>query len=100
MEMRERYQWEAERGDGTIVSEGADLSGCVRFSLIPRAAGLPQHDVTGVPMLRRFCRGFMRVLGPNKDEYVHCVVCPEFRFYVRSSDGAALVTPADYELYL
>ncbi len=33
-------------------------------------------------------------------EYVHCVVCKGFRYYVRSSDGTVLVTPEDYELYL
>jgi hypothetical protein len=33
-------------------------------------------------------------------EYLHCVVCKGFRLYVRSSDGTALVTPEDFELYL
>lgn len=33
-------------------------------------------------------------------EYLHCVVCKTHRLYVRSSDGAALVTPFDFELYL
>lgn len=33
-------------------------------------------------------------------EYLHCIVCRGFRLYVRSSDGTALVTPEDFELYL
>ncbi len=59
MKIQERYTWEAERPDGTILTTGGDLAGCVRFSLIPAAGtGLPQHDIVGVRLERRFCRGF------------------------------------------
>jgi hypothetical protein len=53
-----------------------------------------------VPMTRRFGRGFVRALGGGYREYLHCVVTPGFRLYVRSSDGSAIVTPPDFELYL
>ena len=94
------YAWEAERPDGAVVRAGADVSDCVRFSLLPQRAGLPRHDVVQVPMLRRFGRGFVRALGGGMREYLHCLVTPGFRLYVRSSDGAAIVTPPDFELYL
>lgn len=94
------YTWEAEREDGTIMTEGGDLSGCVRFSLIPSIPGLPQHDITGVEMVRRFGRGFIRGMGGGTREYLHCAVCKGFRFYVRSTDGTVLITPEDYEVYL
>jgi len=61
---------------------------------------VPQHDLTGVKMIRRFGRGFIKVNAGGLIEYVHCVVCQGFRFYVRSTDGAALITPEDFELYL
>lgn len=94
------YTWEAEKADGTIVASGADLAGCVRFSLIPQTPGLPRHDIVGIPMERRFGRNFIRVMGDNPPEYLHCVVCPEFRLYIKSSDGGVIVTPKDHEVYL
>ncbi len=105
-DLSERYTWEAEREDGTIIREGGDLSGCVRFSLVPGtdlnlpSLPLPRHDIIGVPLVRRFGRGFVRVVGPKAPEYLHCCVCRDFRLYVRASDGAALITPAEYELYI
>ena len=100
--MQHRYSWHAELSDGRVIAEGGDLSGAVRFSLIPAATGscIPRHDLVGVRMRRRFCRGFLRAFGGGLREYVHCVVTDHFRIYVRSTDGAALITPADYELYL
>jgi len=100
--LSERYSFEAEWPDGRIVTEGGDLKGCVRFSLIPAqgAVGLPRHDLAGVPMVRRFNRGFVRGLGGGLREYVHCVVCEGFRFYATAADGTVLVTPEDFELYL
>jgi hypothetical protein len=101
MNLQNFYTWEAEKSDGTIVKKGADLEGCVRFSLIPvEGTGLPQHDLIGVPMIRRFGRGFINALGGGIKEYLHCVVCPGFRIYVKSSTGAVLITPQDYEVYL
>lgn len=42
-----------------------------------------------------------RILLPSPpEEYVHCIVCEGYRVYVRSSDGSAIITPEDYELYL
>ena len=37
----DRYVWEAERAGGEITRLGADLSDCVRFSLVPKA---PQSE--------------------------------------------------------
>jgi hypothetical protein len=100
MDPKDNYRWEAENPDGTIITEGGDLAECVRFSLIPNKPDMPHHDVVGVEMVRRFCRGFIRVNKGGLNEYLHCLVCKDFRLYVRSTDGAALVTPADFELYL
>jgi len=98
--LKDNYKWEAQKPDGSIVNDGGDLVGCVRFSLIPSDPRLPQHDVVGVEMVRRFCRGFIRVNTGGLKEYVHCLVCKDFRLYVRSTDGTVLVSPADFELYL
>lgn len=175
MEIADRYKWEAEEPSGNIITTGGDLTECVRFSLKPaKGIKLPQHDICGVKMIRRFARAFKKVrfndttdIGevqwengsfrvgtktdlrksvkrgdmiqkrrsgelwymvidvsenaivitqpyqgktkeapaklhvpkPN-DEYLHCVVCEGFRLYVRSTNGSALVTPEDYEVYL
>jgi hypothetical protein len=98
--VQNNYRWEAEKADGTIVTEGGDLTGCVRFSLVPQVPGLVRHDIVGVPMVRRFGRGFIRVMGDSPPEYLHCLVCPGYRLYVRSSDGGAMITPEDHEVYL
>lgn len=100
MNLQDRYKWEAERKDGSVVKTGEDLSGCVRFSLIPRAEGLQPHALVGVKMQRRFCRGFIRGLGGGIKEYLHCVVCDGFRLYVHSTSGSALITPEKHEVYL
>jgi hypothetical protein len=61
VEIAERYRWEAETADGKILTRGEDLTQCVRFSLIPAdGVRLPRHDIVDVPMLRRFCRGFLK----------------------------------------
>ncbi|MFA6946478.1 MAG: hypothetical protein WC220_11315 [Pedobacter sp.] len=59
MKISEVYKWEAEKKDGTVISKGSDLSGCSRFSLIPQGT-LPRHDIVGVPMIKRFGRGFIK----------------------------------------
>lgn len=97
----ENYHFEAEFKDGRIITEkGRDLTGCIRFSYIPTKAGLPRHDLVGVKMIRRFGRGFVRGLGGGMKEYLHCVVCQGFRFYLKSTDGKVLITPEEHELYL
>lgn len=101
MRMQDRYTWEAELHDGSVITVGGDLSDAVRVSLIPaEGLGLPRHDLVGIAMKRRFGRGFIRALGGGLREYVHCVVCDTCRLYVRCSDGCVLVTPVDHELYL
>lgn len=100
MQMQDHYKWEAERPDGTVISEGERLDGCVRFSLVPQVPGLPRHDLVGVELLRRFNRGFIRAMGGKMKEYLYCVVCKGFRLYVAASSGAVLVTPEDKEVYL
>jgi hypothetical protein len=59
--MNKTYRWEAEKEDGTVIAIGGDLAGCVRFSLIPAVAGLPQHDLVGVKMISRFRRVFHKI---------------------------------------
>lgn len=98
--MQNRYTWEAEKENGEIIREGGDLTGCVRVSLIPTIPLLPRHDLTGVLLINRFGRGFVKGMGGGLREYVHCIVCAGFRLYVRSSDGGAIITPQDYELYI
>lgn len=177
------YTWEAERADGSVITNGDDLAGCVRFSLRPaneKLAPLPGHDLVGVSMRRRFTRCFNRVRfggpktvpglffwtdgsavlkcdtdctgriapgmligkgvagegwypvaevnrayirlalpysGPTKirgmkaevidpamikagNDRLHIVICEGFRANYRESDGACLITPQNYELYL
>ena len=100
MVIADNYRWEAEKADGEIITVGEYLNDCVRFSLIPQVHGLPQHDLVGVHMHRRFNRGFVRAMGSKDPEYLYCVVCDTFRLYVKASDGTVLITPTDYELYL
>lgn len=69
-------------------------------SLIPNNPLFPQHDIAGLSFISRFCRGFIKGLGGGLKEYIHCIVCVQCRVYVRSSNGAVLITPPDYELYL
>jgi hypothetical protein len=95
----ESYKWIAEK-DGKEITHGADLTGCQKFSLIPQYFTLPQHDIVGVEMIRRFGRGFIRGMGGGIREYVHCVVCKGFRIYIRSTDGTVLITSEDFELYV
>ncbi len=100
MQLADSYRWEAETETGRILTSGGDLAGCVRVSFVANRPGLQCHDLLGVTFLRRFGRSFIRMMGNKKNEYVQCVVCEGFRFYLRCSDGAVLITPADYELYL
>jgi hypothetical protein len=51
-------------------------------------------------MKRRFARGFMRGLGGGMMDYVHCVVCDGFRFWLFSTSGETLITDEDSELYI
>ena len=98
----ERYLWEATMPDGQTLNKGGDLSGAKMVSIIPHpeALMLPRHDFVGLPFVRRFARGFVRGMGGGMKEYVHCIVCQDFRIYIRSLDGSVLITPPDYELYL
>ncbi|MFA5208602.1 hypothetical protein [Shewanella sp.] len=59
MKISEAYKWEAEKRDGTIITKGGNLQDCVRFSLLPQI-NLPKQDIIGIPMIRRFGRGFLR----------------------------------------
>lgn len=100
MSPSESYKWEAELSDGSIITEGENLTNAVRFSLIPQREGLQRHDFIGVPLVRRFGRGFINALGGNLRDYVYCLVAKDFRAYVNGTTGQVLITPADYELYL
>lgn len=104
--VKNNYRWEAEwnEPDGTKIIKrvGGDLTGAIRFSLTPQIEGLPPHHFIGVPMKRRFCSGFIRLIDPNGigDEYCHCVIMAECRIYVKSSDGSVIVVPPDFQLNL
>jgi hypothetical protein len=176
MKIQDRYRWEAQLANGDVITKGGGLAAAARFSLIPGAkTGLPRHDISGIPMIRRFARCYQKVtigqhtlgalcwetgsrwiatphdlqkelipgdmIRKNKiaapeswsmveavypehiclirpyegktarfntvknirnidTEYVHCVVCKGFRIWIRSTDGAVLLTPQDYELWL
>lgn len=56
------YTWEAEKQDGTVITEGGDLSGCIRFSAIPVRDDLPRHDIIGKKFIHRFNRGFKKTV--------------------------------------
>lgn len=101
-EMEENYKWEAEKSDGTTFNIGEDLSECVRFSLIPINILLPQHDILGVKLKRRFVRNIVKNVLGNQKEHIrlHCVIVEGFRLYINEKTGTVLVTPEDYEVYL
>ena len=66
-DVKENYKWEAERSDGQVIVKGGDLTDCVRFSLIPiPMSRLPRHDFVGIPLVKRFCRGFQKVRFAGK----------------------------------
>lgn len=101
--MENNYRWEAEKADGEIMETGGDLTGCARFSLIPRiGVNLPQHDLVGICFKRRFNRVIQKnVLGADKHMIVlHVIVAEGFRLYVSDSTGSVAVTPEDYEVYV
>lgn len=98
--LQDRYQWQAVRPDESLLTEGGDLSGTVMVSLIPESPLFPRHDFTGLTFIRRFARGFLQAMGGGLQEYLHCIVCQECRIYCRSTTGAILITPAEYEFYL
>jgi hypothetical protein len=76
MRVQENYKWQAELFDGSIVDEKepdinkrGDMTNCAKFSLIPQSGVLlPQFDIVGVKMIRRFCRGFAGVNFAGKKE--------------------------------
>ena len=96
--MQNNYTWEAERPDGTIITEGDDIKDCVRFSLIPNNILLQRFDLIGIKMNRRFCRGFLNGLGGGYKDYIHCLVCDEFRVWISYKNGKVWVLPPDFEL--
>ena len=100
MLLQDRYCWKATRPDESLLTEGDDLSGTVMVSLIPESPLFPRHDFTGLTFIRRFARGFLQAMGGGLQEYLHCIVCQECRIYCRSTTGAILITPAEYEWYL
>ena len=101
---QDRYTWEAEYGNGRIVTVGPDqngsLEGVVRFSLIPHIILLPRHDFLHVRMVRRFARGFIKPFRNGLFDYLHCVVFETHRVYVSSRTGSVMITPRDKEIYI
>jgi len=111
------YAWELETNTGQVISQynpdgqentwkSVSPDSVVRFSFIPTVNILPRHDAfidasVGEKFIKRFARGFMRqnAQGIQLKEYVNCCVTNRYRFWV-FSNGRALVTRADYEVYL
>lgn len=101
MHLAERYRVEALDAAGEVIdSSTGNLVGAAMVSFIPSDPSLPRHDMVGQKFTNRFGRGFIRALGGGMKEYVHCVVCSDIRFYVKTTNGTLLATPADYELYI
>ena len=101
--MKDFYSFEIELKDGTTITSGNDYlpESVVRVSFLPIDVILPRHDIifTDFKFVKRFGRGFLKQ-GTGIKEYLQCVVTNEFRFYLKSSNGAVLITEQNYELYL
>jgi len=97
-DVKENYSWEAERPDGSIVLKGGDLAGCVRFSLIPiPISRLPRHDFVGIPLVKRFCRGFQKVRFAGKKPMPGLVFWVDgARKLKTSEDLTNHLSPGDY----
>ena len=101
--MKDFYSFEIELKDGTTITSGNDYlpESVVRVSLIPQITILPRHDIifTDFKFVKRFGRGFLKQ-GTGMKEYLQCIITTQFRFYLKSSNGAVLITEQNYELYL
>jgi len=101
--LKDFYSFEIELKDGTTITSGNDYlpESVVRVSLIPQIAILPRHDIifTDFKFVKRFGRGFLKQ-GTGMKEYLQCIITTQFRFYLKSSNGAVLITEQNYELYL
>lgn len=93
MKIQDIYTWTAELADGEIITDASpvekrwDLTDCVRFSMTPAAgSGFPAHEITGVPMVRRFCRGF------HKHQFHRKTELPGKMFW---KDGADVLAVSD-----
>ena len=100
IDLQGRYTWTGTQKNGIAFTTGGNLESTAKIMFCPAVPGLPEHLLTGVPMKRRFARGFVRGLGGGMKDYVHCVVCDGFRFWLFSSTGRVLITPEDFELYI
>lgn len=93
MQIQDIYTWAAEMADGTVITADSpcenrgDLTECVRFALVP-AEGIPfpKHEISGVKMVRRFCRGF------HKHQFNRRFELPGKLFW---TDGAARMRSTD-----
>lgn len=92
MKIADLYTFEAEMSDGTIITTGDDIAGAVRVSLIPApGCGLPQHDLIGLPFVRRFTRNFKRTTigGFDREAYLASIIPTEARLAARAARDAA-----------
>ena len=68
MQVQDRYRWEAEFEDGSIVTKGGNIAGCIRFSLIPQdGTGLPRHDFTCLDIESRHLSVFNKIKFVGKE---------------------------------
>lgn len=94
---RGNYRWEAQLRDGSIIDKGEDLSGCVRFSLIPEISGLPRHDFINVPMVRRFASCFHKISFGGRETLPGVVFWTDReRILKTSEDLTGFLKPGDY----
>ena len=100
MDLQGRYTWTGTQKNGIEFTVGGDLESAAKITFYPTVPSLQEHTLTGVTMKRRFARGFVRGLGGGMKDYVHCVICEGFRFWLFSSTGRVLITPEDFELYI
>ena len=111
------YGWEVEHADHSVIrqynEDGSEnpstmirVDEVVRASILPRASGMPRHDilldaVRGERFVRRFGRGILKDhgAGVKLTEYVHCLVTTHYRLWVLSSTGQSIVANPDLEVY-
>ena len=121
MQLSDLYQWEIETADGTVRQQYLDdgteyrwqdipAGDIIRASIINRVTHV-RHDCmfnreSGESFVRRFGRGFIRMKSGEEQqdhsvsEYAHCIVTTNYRLYVLSTTGQAIITHRDFELYL
>lgn len=104
MRIQDVYRWEAEMADGSVVTgespvaDREDMTRCVCFRLLPSdGVPLPKHEIRGVKMARRFCRGFQKHVFHRKTELPGKLFWRDGADEMRvSEDWSGLLQPGDF----